>query len=200
MSNLFQKLEIEAFRAGITPRTKESMEWFRKKATELGRPGKSLLRDESLKQQTGLGGTPSGKMFMFFYDPKYKKTLPYYDKFPLVIVVGPAEGGFHGLNLHYLPPVLRAKFLDGLMDRVNNKKFDETTTFNLTYSYLKKASDMSYFKPCFKHYLTQHVTSKFAMVQPPEWEIATFLPTAQFTSSSAKVSSSRVYTDSKRMV
>ena len=27
-SNLFQRLEIEAFRAGITPRTKESREWF----------------------------------------------------------------------------------------------------------------------------------------------------------------------------
>ena len=36
MSSLFQQLEIEAFRAGITPRTKESIAWFRRKATQLG--------------------------------------------------------------------------------------------------------------------------------------------------------------------
>ena len=32
MANLFQNLEFEAFRAGITPRTKESIAWFRRKA------------------------------------------------------------------------------------------------------------------------------------------------------------------------
>ena len=32
MANLFQTLELEAFRKGITPRTKESIAWFRKKA------------------------------------------------------------------------------------------------------------------------------------------------------------------------
>ena len=35
MSNLFDKLSIQAFRAGITPRTEESREWFRKKAMNL---------------------------------------------------------------------------------------------------------------------------------------------------------------------
>ena len=28
-----------------------------------------------------------GSMQMFFYDPKYKDTLPYYDKFPLAIIL-----------------------------------------------------------------------------------------------------------------
>ena len=32
-----------------------------------------------------------GSMQMFFYDPKTKDTLPYYDKFPLAIIVGPAK-------------------------------------------------------------------------------------------------------------
>ena len=35
--SLFRELEIEAFRAGITPRTKQSIEWFRKKARQLFR-------------------------------------------------------------------------------------------------------------------------------------------------------------------
>ena len=31
MSNLFAKVEQDAFRAGISPRTKQSRDWFRKK-------------------------------------------------------------------------------------------------------------------------------------------------------------------------
>jgi hypothetical protein len=61
-----------------------------------------------------------GKMYTFFYDPKHKETLPYYDLFPLIFVVGPAAGGFLGINLHYLPPVLRAKLMDSLYQILNN--------------------------------------------------------------------------------
>jgi|TARA_R110000744_G_scaffold183577_3_gene302921 hypothetical protein len=137
-----------------------------------------------------------GSMYMFFYDPKHKDTLPYYDTFPLVIVVGPAEGGFYGLNLHYLPPILRAKMLDALMDITNNNKFNNSTRFKMSYELLARTSKLKYFKPCFKHYLTDHVQSKFAMVPAPEWEIATFLPTAQFK----KANSKKVYSDSKKMI
>ena len=64
---------------------------------------------------------------MYFYDPKTKDTLPYYDRFPLTIMVGPAPKGFYGLNLHYLPLDIRARFLDSLLDTINNKRYDETT-------------------------------------------------------------------------
>ena len=136
-----------------------------------------------------------GSMMMFFYDPKLKDTLPYYDTFPLVIPVERAEGGFKGLNLHYIPPVLRAKFLDSLLDVVNNKKYDESTRFTLTYRLLKGASRFRYFQPCFKHYLLDHVKSRFAQVPAPEWEIATFLPTASWK----KASAGRVYSDSRKI-
>jgi hypothetical protein len=137
-----------------------------------------------------------GGMFMFFYDPKHKKTLPYYDSFPLIIAVGPAEGGFIGLNLHYLPMTLRAKFLDGLMDTTNNNKFDDSTKFIMTYNMLKSASKLKYFKPCYKHYLTKHVRGRLAYVPAPEWEIATFLPTADFQ----KASTSTIYGQSRSMI
>jgi hypothetical protein len=143
----------------------------------------------TLRNRTIIGG-----MFMFFYDPKGKDTLPYYDSFPLVIVIGPADGGFLGLNLHYLPPVLRAKFLDALLDETNNKRYDETTRFNATYDLMKRAAKYKYFKPCIKHYLNDHVRSRFARVEAPEWEIATFLPTADFQ----KASKQEVYRDSRR--
>jgi hypothetical protein len=194
MSNLFQTIGYEAFRAGINPRSQEARDWFRKKAQSLGRVNRlDLMKDD----QTKLSNRQLvGSMNMFFYDPKHKDTLPFYDKFPLAIVVGPAPGGFFGLNLHYLPPVLRAKFLDTLLEITNNKSYDETTKFQLNYKLLNASSKMRYFKPCYKHYLTAHVKSRFARVHAPEWEIATFLPTADWQ----KSNQAQVYKNSRSMV
>lgn len=194
MANIFQKLEYEAFRAGITPRSRESMDWFRRKAQSMGRVNRRQLMNQDPVELRNRGIL--GNMYMYFYDPKTKDTLPYYDSFPLTIVVGPAPGGFYGLNLHYLPPVLRARMLDGLMDITNNKKYDETTKFQVRYNMLQRTSKLKYFKPCFKHYLNEHVRSRFALVPAPEWEIATFLPTADFQ----KSGKSAVYKDSRKMI
>ena len=192
--SLFKQLEFEAFRAGITPRTKESRAWFQQKIKNLRSINReALMKEEPLKQ---VSTEIVGGMYMFFYDPKHKDTLPYYDTFPLVIVVGPAEGGFLGLNLHYLPPILRAKMLDGLMEITTNNKFNDSTRFKMTYELLARAAKFKYYKPCLKHYLNKQVKSKFAMVPAPEWEIATFLPTAQFR----KANSKKVYADSKKII
>lgn len=194
MSNLFQKLELEAFRAGITPRTQESRTWFRRKAQQLRRVNRrELMREEEIELRNRF---MPGKMYMFFYDPKTKDKLPYYDGFPLVIPVERAEGGFYGLNIHYLPPVLRAKFLDALMDITTNQKYDETTRFRVAYERLKSVRKLRFFKPCYKRYLSAHVKSRFAYVSPTEWEIATFLPTADWRKSNA----GNVYKDSRGMI
>lgn len=195
MSNLFQNLQFQAFRAGINPRTKEAQNWFRKKAQELG---KSInRRDLMAEDEITLATRPLiGSMNMFFYDPKHKETLPFYDRFPLAILVGPAPKGFYGINLHYLPVALRAKFLDGLMDITNNKKYDDTTKFEVTYNMLQASSKLRYFKPCYKHYLTAHVKSRFARVAATEWEIATFLPTASWE----KASQSAIYRASREAI
>jgi hypothetical protein len=193
-SNIFQTLELEAFRAGINPRTAESREWFRRKAQSIRRVNRSdLMREEPVQLNNK---QILGSMQMFFYQPKHRETLPYYDSFPLVVVIGPADKGFLGLNLHYLPPILRAKLLDGLLDTTNNKSYNDSTRFQVTYGMLQRASKMKYFKPCIKHYLNDQVRSRFAAVPAPEWEIAAFLPTADFQ----KASKNKVYSDSRRMI
>ena len=190
-SNLFQSLELEAFRNGITPRSKQSRAWFQKKAKEMTSINRrTLMQAEELDLSNDF---VIGEMFMFFYDAKHKATLPYYDKFPLAIIVDFAPDGFYGINLHYLPLPLRAKFLDALLDNTTNKRYDKTTRFNANYRMLKAASKTRYFKPCFKHYLADHVKGNFAKVAAPEWEIATFLPTATFSGASA----STVWRDSR---
>lgn len=193
MSNIFNRLERNAFRAGITPRTKESREWFMKKAMNMRSINReALMKEDPIKSRSKqiIGG-----MYMFTYDPKHKDTLPYYDVFPLVIVLKPAKGGFLGLNLHYLPPKLRMQFFANIMD-IQGSNVDDDTKFKLTYRMLQKSSNLRYFKPCVKHYLNSQVTSKFAEVPAPEWEIAIFLPTAQFR----KANSYKVHYDSRQMI
>ena len=174
MSSLFQQLEIEAFRAGITPRTKESIRWFQKKASQLGKVNRmNVLQDDQLELRNRPVTKPYGNMYMYFYDAKYKDTLPYYDAFPLVIPTGPAPGGFYGLNLHYLPLPLRAKALDALLG--------------------EGGLPAKFVKPMIHRYLFKQVKSRFALVDKPEWEIATFLPTADFRGASKTT----VYKDSR---
>jgi hypothetical protein len=193
MSDIFNRLERQAFRAGITPRTEESRKWFQAKAKNLRSINReSLMKEEPIKSRSKqiIGG-----MYMFFYDPKHKDKLPYYDAFPLVIVIGPAKGGFLGLNLHYLPPTLRLQFFSNLMD-IQGSKLSENDKFALTYNMMQKSTKLRYYKPCIKHYLNSHVQSKFAEVPAPEWEIATFLPTAQFR----KANNYKVYYDSRAAI
>ena len=136
MASLFDNLQAQAFRADIKRGTKSSIAWFRKKVADMTKISRTkLLNDEAVKQVS----TPLvGRMFMYFYDPKYKKTLPYYDRFPLIIMVKKAPGGFYGINLHYLPPVLRAKFFDKLLDYSNNNKYNKSTRFKMSYDILNK--------------------------------------------------------------
>ncbi len=200
MANLFQTLEREAFRKGIAPRTRESRDWFRRKlSTMQNKPinRRQLMREDPIEYRNPRDARQVvGNMFMFFYDAKHRDTLPYWDAFPLIIAAGRAPGGFYGLNLHYLPLTLRAKFLDSLMDITTNSKFDETTRFKARYNLLEGARKFRYFKPCWKHYLTEQVEGKIAYVPPPEWEIAIFLPTAQWQGATKE----QVYKDSRSMI
>ena len=171
MSNLFDTLSREAFRAGVTPKTDESRKWFRQRAKDL----RGINRKE-LQRELPTGGDIIGTMQMFFYDPKTKDTLPYYDKFPLVVVVGPAKGGFYGLNFHYLPMGQRVLFLRQLAKYASDKNFDRNTRYNLTGG----IENNRYFKLCIKHYLWNHVRSSFLNIHPDEMAIGIFLPVARF--------------------
>jgi hypothetical protein len=192
--SFFTDLAAKAFRAGVTPRTDASRRWFQGEVRNIRNINRrKLLKDPALEPRNR---ARVGSMYMYFYNPKHEATLPYYDLFPLTIMVQPVPGGFHGLNLHYLPPALRARLFDSLVDLTNNKKYDESTRFKLTYDLLKSASKMRYFKPCYKHYLYSQIEGRVAMVEAPAWEMALFLPTEQFR----KSTKTAVWKDSREAI
>ena len=177
MESIFSKLQRQAERAGIVPRTKASQDWFIRKLRNMSIPQKRLLNDDHLKMRNK---PLVGRMFVFAYDPKTKEKLPYYDRFPLILMVGPAKGGFYGLNLHYLSPRKRALFFDKLMAYATNKKYNQNTRVKLSYELLVSTSRLSEFAPCFKRYLTNHIKSPVMEILAPEWETALFLPCEKF--------------------
>lgn len=193
MASLFDTLQANAFRAGVTARTKQSQKWFQKKIEELPMPSrKKLLTDPALDPTSR---TLVGSMYMYMYDPKTKKDLPYYDRFPLTILMDIQKQGFTGLNLHYLPYNTRALFLDELMSLAPTKVGDTTRLRNLRYDLIAGARKYKEFKPCFKQYLNSHVKSRFARVPMTDWEIAVFLPVEQFV----KKSKAAIWTESLKI-
>lgn len=188
------RVEAQAFRAGVEKNSDKSLQWFKTQLKGMKNINRrALLKDDAFKVRSK---TLPGRMFMYFYDPKNKKTLPYYDRFPLIFMVEKANGGFYGLNLHYLPPKQRALLFDKLMQYSSNKRYDITTRLRLNYQMLKQASKLSFFKPCFKHYLTDHVRSQLIEVPADNWETVLFMPTENFK----KKSVGTVWTDSRKMI
>ena len=192
MASLFDTLQAQAFRAGVTARTNASKKWFAANVKKLGQVNRtSLLKDDALEPSSR---NIAGNMYMYFYDPKWKDELPYYDRFPLTIMVEPAKGGFYGLNLHYLKPTIRAAFLDELM-KTAPQKITDKSRIRARYKLLASSKKYKEFKPCFKHYLTEHIKSKLVRVPMSEWEVAIFLPTEQFK----KKGKAAVWADSNKI-
>ena len=135
-------------------------------------------------------------MFTYFYDPKYKELLPYYDTFPCVIIVETYASGFLGLNLHYLPPRLRIQLLDKLFQYTNNEEFDETTRIRISWNILNSVSKLRASRAAVKRYLYSHVEGSALEVEPKYWDIVAMLPTASFS----KASVIDVYRDSRNKI
>jgi hypothetical protein len=169
----------------------KSTEWFKDKIREFGKPtGMNLIRDGKKAARPFYGN-----LNMFFYDPKFKNKLPYYDRFPLVLPIERYSDGFLGINLHYLPIPLRVRLLDELMDYSTDTNFDKKTKLNVLrkYNNLKKIKIL---KPTIKRYLAGHVKSMFRKVDADEFTVATLLPVQRFS----KSRDSQVWSDSRSMI
>lgn len=125
-----------------------------------------------------------GRMLFFQYEAKLKMKLPYWDRFPLVFVISVKGDSFLAINLHYLPPVERAKLLFNLMTLANSEKLDHQTKLIMTYKLLSTSAKFRYFKPCIKRYLFGHLRSQVMLVDPKKWQEMIFMPLANFMKSS----------------
>jgi hypothetical protein len=190
MAYLIDRLKDQLQDTGKQTGSRRARQWIRQKVKDLANARQTVMRDNKRKVLMPI----IGKMYFYFYDPKTKDTLKYYDKFPLVIPIENYPDGFLGLNLHYIHPRQRLLLLDSLSEYATNSKYDSTTRLRLSYGLLARASKHYQFAACVKRYLYSHVQSQFLEINADEWDIAVLLPAENFE----KANKDFVYAESRK--
>ena len=165
--------------AGLKTMSRDTISWLREKINEIKRPDRvaTAIRAEVDRRTTTFR---VGMMYCFFYDAKTKADLPYWDKFPMVLVLEKYNDGFLGINLHYLPVKYRIAFLTKLMKFALLTPEDDIKRMRISYEILNTSKRYAEFRPMLKRYLFSQIRSKLLKIEPNEWDVATMLPLQQF--------------------
>lgn len=190
----FNKI-LEKNHVELSQLQKRSQNWFMQQAASIKSQGRVspyyVMRGSPEQNKSRI---IPGEMYMFSYDAKHKDTLPYWDMFPLVFPFKQLEGGFLGLNLHYLPYGLRARLLDRLMEFKSSSKIDERTRLKFSWATIEGTSRLKIAEPCVHRYLVSQVKSPFKKVDAQDWATAMLLPVERFVGASKQ----KVWTESMR--
>ena len=112
----------------------KSATWYRTQVNKIA----SNKTAGQLFRENKLNGRPSvGRLNLFGYNPKFRKTLPYYDVFPLVLPLEQISGGFMGMNFHYLTPMMRFRLIERMLATATDSRFDSKTKFDVNYDDVK---------------------------------------------------------------
>jgi hypothetical protein len=197
MAYIFNTIARSASAAGVTSASQnEARSWFRDAASKVdASPSRMISTADPFTTFETLSANSIGKMYLFKYDAKHKDTLPFWDAYPLVFIVDIQRDGLLSLNLHYLPPNLRARLMDQLYGIAVSYDGDRKK-LAMTYDLLKGAARFSYFKPCIKKHLFSQIRSKFMMVPHSKWDMAMMLNIERFQ----KASSEEVWKESAKQV
>ena len=191
--SLLSTLKSAVAKGEVKSRAKRSAQWFQDKLK--GLKGEVSNRFSSTNPDKFYREAPDkiapislskpaqfGDLFCYHYDPKYKRTLPYYDRFPLIMLIGADQDTFLGCNFHYLNPRFRAILLDKLTQKIGEGMPNWT-----------KLSKIREIAPTVKRYRYDHVDKKVIQIEDDEKELAIFLPLERFR----KSSKSAVWSQSK---
>lgn len=167
---------IDRFRAKgeeyMHPRgSKESIDWFR----ETVRKGRSITDIQRVQEGYTRAKMKPGTLVTYSYNPKYEKSLEFYDNFPLVILTEVNRTGWYGINLHYLSPKMRG---DLMIDLEYGRKSMNRIAEDITNNPMSTHG--------LKRYLPNFVSSKIVEIPKNDWDIAIQLPYEAFVKESRK--------------
>jgi hypothetical protein len=176
---------------------KAAMQWFSEQVRRLAySPAQFIRQEQEVYDPVGKGSIGIGRMYTYYYDPKHKATLPFFDRFPCVFVIEIYSDGFLGLNLHYLRPSDRAAFLEQLLEYQTNTKISANRRLKLSYALVSGFSKSRFAKHCVKRYLKNHIRSRLMKIDSEYWPMVAMLPMQEFDGKDFK-SMSQVWKVSK---
>ena len=167
--------------------------WFTQQAQRLNIRPRTIMSGE---KENLTNKIKIGFLYMFFYKPKTRNKLEYFDNYPLVIPMLLERNGFNGLNLHYIEPKYRLILMENLKPMLLNENISERQRLKLSYRILQRSSRYKYYKPCMKRYLYSNCKSLFLKINSEDWETALMLPTERFIKSNKK----NVWKESRRTI
>lgn len=139
----------------------------------------------------------AGKLYTYNYDAKHKATLPYWDRYPLIVFLGwytsPRSGTLlmHGLNLHYVPPKARQQFLEDLLKQyASTKTITNSTRLKIDWSKVKGFQGAD---KMIKAYLPSHIKGPIIEIKPSDWANVVMLPLQSFESKGKSFSAQKVW-------
>lgn len=171
--------------------SKPALNWYRQQISNLGNINKLKLLGDNIKYQQSR--PEIGRFCMYFYSPKYKEELPYYDAFPLILTLPSEKYEIAGLNFHYLSPMDRLKLLQAIME-IQGSNFSESHKLIATYELVKGATEL--YKPTYHAYLYKHIKSRVVVIPMESVVPAVFLPIASFK----KASQTKVWSAGKKLL
>lgn len=182
---------ITTLRERETPTS--SFRWYQDMIRKLGLT--SITPQKVMKSDIGemVTNVIPGNMYLFMYDPKTADKLPFYDTLPVVVMFRKVQDGFYGLNLHYLPPMMRMRLLDRMMEVVNDEALGENTKMMVTWKLLSNVSRYPGANVAVKRYLYNQISSRIMRIYPKDWRKTIMLPIDNFE----KASRNQVFNDTR---
>ena len=154
-----------------------NFDWFRKtingniRSSDMEQVRDQIISDPSRQRQRMF----DGMLYFFFYnEPEYMTTLPFYDTFPLVLILSRHRDTFFGVNFHYIPPKRR------LLMFMELQKYRQNNRILLPYGTMKRDRKWKIFKSCFRRYKVGKIQGNLINISAEDWPIAINLPVERF--------------------
>lgn len=185
-----QLIMINSFRSSLRDKIKnEGAAVNNKSAKWFADTIKKNIRGHSVSKPT------PGRLYAYMYDAKHKDTLPYWDRFPLIVYLGLGKQGsttlMYGLNLHYIPPKARQQFLEELLKQyANTPTITNKTKLKINWSQVKGFAGAD---KMIKAYLPGHIKGSLIEIKPSDWANVVLLPTQSFQSKGKRFSANAVW-------
>jgi hypothetical protein len=183
LADSFRAQAHELGRTPVAKNQKKSISWFRARV-------QSSIRSRKVARPI------PGNMYVYAYDAKTKATLPYWDKFPCIICIGTHKGYMMGLNLHYIPPKERQKFLEKILRYATTKTVSNSTKLRIDWSRVK---NIRFSRHMVKLYILARVKGSLEEVKAQDWFNVIHMPIQQFVAKNGRnISAVRAYDERNR--
>lgn len=172
-----QKMDWDA----VEQKSLDAQKWLMYRARRLPKIQRLDQLITNADRQRSYNVSIKGRIYMFNYNPKWKKILKIWDTFPVVVVVSLVKNGFIGLNLHYAPPWTRLYFMEYLNDFLHfNENRPINTKYRVDWESLLEGHKYDIAEQCVHRYLYSKIVRQPWLVPPEDWDMVTWIRAENF--------------------